>query len=278
MKFQLGAIAVSIALAVPAIAQEEITASTVVATVNGTDITAGHMIHLRSSLPAQYQTLPDEMLFQGILDQLIDQTLLGSEIEESLAIRLAVENERRALLAADAIDALFAGELTQTRIEAIYMDEYVYADPQQEYNASHILVPELEEAEAIKADLDGGADFAEMAKEKSTGPSGPNGGELGWFALGVMVPEFEDAIVTLEVGDISDPVQTQFGWHLIRMNDIRDLAPPSLAEVQDQIVGQIQQELIDQRVEELRMEAEVVLNEGFAPSLIREVELLDAAE
>lgn len=224
------------------VTQIEPTADTVVATVNGTDITLGHLILIRATLPPEYQGLGDDVLFDGILDQLIQQTAVAKagEAEDSLRLRLALENERRSILAAEALQAVADEAVTDEDVQAAYQEQYLDVPVDQEYNASHILVDTEDEAKALVADLAGGADFAELAREKSTGPSGPNGGQLGWFGKGAMVPPFEAAVVALEAGTVSDPVQTQFGWHVIRLNEVRDMARESLDAVRDELTAQLQ--------------------------------------
>ena len=126
-----------------------------------------------------------------------------------------LENEARALRSAVAIDAIIGQSFTDDEIAAAYDENYGNIPAEPEFNASHILVETEGEAKALVASLNNGVDFAELAKEKSTGPSGPNGGELGWFGLGMMVAPFESAGLSMEIGDISAPVQTQFGWHVL---------------------------------------------------------------
>ena len=224
MRNLLAAGAIALFSITPAMAQDtEVSADTVLAVVNGTEITLGHVILLRTQLPEQYMSAPDDILFQGILDQLIDQTLLGETIpDESLELRLTMENERRALRAAVAIDAVLGQDFTDEQIQAAYDAAYGNLPVEPEFNASHILVETEDEAKALIVALDGGADFAELAKEKSTGPSGTSGGELGWFGLGMMVAPFENAVLEMEVGQISAPVQTQFGWHLVEVTSRTD--------------------------------------------------------
>ncbi len=124
--------------------------------------------------------------------------------------------------------------------------------------------------------LNDSADFAELAKEKSTGPSGPNGGELGWFGLGMMVEPFEVAVLGLEVGEISAPVQTQFGWHVLILNDKRDIPPPALETVIGEITQTLQQAALDAKVNELRGGASVeTMVEGIDPATIKNLDLLD---
>ncbi len=261
----------------PVMAQESsVDASTVLAVVNGTEITLGHVILLRTQLPEQYLQAPDDVLFEGILNQLIDQTLLGDTVAtDSLEMRLALENEARAIRAASAIDGVIGTEPTEEELQAAYQETVAAIPEEEEFNASHILVETEDEAKAIISELEGGADFAELAKEKSTGPSGPNGGELGWFGRGSMVPDFENAAIALDVGAISAPVQTQFGWHVIKLNDKRIKPAPTLAEIRDQLVQQIQSQKLEARITELRDGASVeTMTEGFDPANIRNLDLL----
>ena len=137
----------------------------------------------------------------------------------------------------------------------------------------------LEGGEDLKGEIwemiEGGADFAEVAKEHSTGPSGPQGGDLGWFRRGQMVPEFEQAAFGLETGAVSEPVQTQFGWHVIRLADRRETPPPAMAEVQGDLAEQISSDAATAEIERLRESAEITMNEAAAtPELIRREDLL----
>ncbi len=193
---KLWAAACVLALAGPAFSQEP-GADTVVATVNGTDITLGHMIALREALPAQYLSLDDKTLFDGILEQLIQQTALAQQVPEPLSRRnaLSLDNQRLAFLSNEALNTIADAAVTDEALQALYDERYGAVDPGTEYHAAHILVATEDEAKAIRAELDGGADFATLAAEKSTGPSGPNGGDLGWFGLGMMVKPFEDAVL-----------------------------------------------------------------------------------
>ncbi len=266
------------ALSLPATAQETPTADTVVATVNGTDITFGHVIVAFSSLPAQYQQLDPNVLLPGIVDQLVRQTALAQsfEGEPSRAARLALDNEERSLIAGEAVEIVMAGAASEEDVQAAYDAQYSDGTAGEEYNASHILVETQEEAQALITELEGGADFATLAQEKSTGPSGPNGGELGWFGAGRMVPDFEAAVIALEVGAISSPVETQFGWHVIKLNDTRTIEAPSLEDVRADIELEIQQEAVTEHIEALVAEADVVLPDlsGFDPTAIANLELL----
>ncbi|WP_108483826.1 foldase protein PrsA [Oceaniglobus ichthyenteri] len=261
-------------IASPALAQD---ADTVVATVNGTDITLGHMIVLQQRLPEQYQQLPDQVLFEGILEQLIQQTALGQQITEmNKRATLILENERRALLAGEVIDEAANESITDEALQSAYSAAYADASPEVEYQASHILVETEDEAKALIEELNNGADFAELAKEKSTGPSGPNGGDLGWFGAGMMVPEFETAVQTLKVGEIAPPVQTQFGWHVVILTDTRQKEAPSLDNVRDELINTIRQESVAALIEQITEQADIVRPETDAidPALLRDDTLL----
>lgn len=275
----LASAALSLTMALPVAAQDEPALDTVVATVNGTDITLGHMIVARAGLPQQYQQLPDEVLFNGILDQLIQQTALADTYEGELPARvtLSLDNESRSLTAGEVIEQVMVEPLDEAAVTAAYEEQYANAEQGEEYNASHILVETEEEAKAIKEELDNGADFAQMARDKSTGPSGPGGGSLGWFGKGMMVPSFEEAVVALEKGAVSDPVQTQFGWHVILLNDTRKTEAPELEAVREELELQIRQTRVQTRIEEITAEAAVERSgaEGIDPSVLKNVDWLE---
>ncbi len=241
---RVSGLAMMLALPVAAQAQDEVTADTVVATVNGVEIKLGHMLMVRAGLPEQYQQMPDTVLWDGILDQLVQQEVLAQQPEavETNRVKLALENERRALVASERLAVLSEGVATDEAVEAKYAELFGSVEPRLEYNANHILVETEEEAAALVAELEGGADFEALAKEKSTGPSGPSGGALGWFGEGQMVAPFEQAVMELEVGAVSGPVQTQFGWHVIKLNETREQGAPALEEVREQIVAELERE------------------------------------
>ena len=183
----------------PALAKNYIDASTVVATVNGTEITLGHMILVHDGLSAQFQLLPDDQLFQSIVEQLIQQTLLSqiSENADSLRIQLTIDNDRRMLHASQAVELISSQAVGEDDIVAAYQEKFVKAQLAREFNASHILVETEESAINLVEKVKEGSDFDELAREYSTGPSGSNGGQLGWFQKGMMVPPFEEAVIAM---------------------------------------------------------------------------------
>ncbi|MFT5868700.1 MAG: peptidyl-prolyl cis-trans isomerase C [Paracoccaceae bacterium] len=275
MKRLLASAALAALLVGPVSAQD---AGTVLATVNGTEITLGHLIAMQAQLPDQYRQLADDVLFSGMLEQLVQQEVIASVARESLSMRaeIGLQNEQRAYLASTLIEQIAAEEISEADLQAEYDAVYGSIEPVQEFNASHILVETEEEATALIVELEAGGDFAELAAIHSTGPSGPNGGQLGWFTAGMMVPTFEAAVFELEVGEVSAPVETQFGWHIVTLVDVRDLAAPLLEDVQGELIESLQRTRVDQRVIELTDAADVVRPEiTIDVSAIRDVSLLD---
>ncbi len=277
-KTLLGAV-LAAGLAMPGFAGDDISADTVVAIVNGEPITLGEMIATAETLPDQYRNLPDDVLFEGILNQLIQQTALSQALEapEPRRIPLSLKNERRLLRAGAQIERIAKDAVTDEAIRQAYEERYAKAEPSKEYNASHILVETKEEAEEIIQELEKGADFAGLAREKSTGPSGPNGGQLGWFGPGMMVKPFEDAVIALEPGQISEPVETQFGWHVIRLNETRLKDAPKLEDVREELRQEIERAAVEKAIKEIADKADVEKpGEGkIPPAALRDSSLID---
>lgn len=268
----------ALALATPAFAADAPTAGTVVATVNGQDITLGQMIILRGALPQQYDSFPPDVLFSGILDQLVQQILVAEARSKDVPLRveLALKNQRLQLLSAEALQDILADSVTDEALQAAYDAKYAGSEGPKEFNASHILVDTQEEAIAIVQELNDGADFADTAKTKSTGPSGPSGGALGWFGPGQMVAPFDNAVAALEVGAVSDPVETQFGWHVILLNETRHSDAPTLDDVRGELVQELQAGIVDDHVAALTAKATIDRSgaDGLDPALLQNLLLL----
>ena len=278
LKHGLLASVAALALALPAVAQDAPGRDTVVASVNGSDITLGQMIIAFSQLPAQYQQLPPDVLFGGLVDQLISQQLLANSLTVVPdRVEIALANERRSLMAGEVVNNIATAAVTDEALQAAYDAQYGAAVPGTEYHAAHILVATEAEAQAVAARLATGEDFATLAQELSTDTgSGANGGELGWFGLGMMVPEFEAAVVAATPGVVTAPVQSQFGWHLVLVQESRPIAPPALDDMRDELSGMLQQAAIEARVAELTAAATIVRPEdgAFDPTLITDLGLL----
>ena len=270
--------AVFAALAMPATAQ---TAATVVARVGTTEITLGHAIMLRTQLPQQFAHVPDTTLFPAIIDQLIEQELLAQSRAGAVTRteQLMLDNETRNFLAnavlTEAAMAAVTDESIAVAYEA-YSAAYGAGEPVMEFHASHILVTTEEARDQVVAALDEGREFAEVAAEFSIDGSAQQGGDLGWFAAGMMIPDFQAAVEALEAGQVSAPVQTRFGWHVIKLFETRNQSVPELATVRDELVSQIQREATRAVIDGLRAAASVEnLAEGLDPALLSQRALLD---
>jgi peptidyl-prolyl cis-trans isomerase C len=277
MRFLAGAV-LAACLAGPVLAEEP-SADTVVATVNGTVITLGNLIVAHDALPEQYKTLPAEALFKGILDQLVQQTLLEQSVGEKLTKKdtLQLENDRRSYLANAALTPIVTTAVTDEKLQALYDARFKDEKPATEYHAAHILVDSEEQANALKAELVGGADFAAIAKanSKDTG-SGANGGDLGWFGLGAMVKPFEDAVVAAKIGEVEGPIKSDFGWHLIEVSETRVAAKPTLDDLRAELASQIEQTAVEDHLKALTDAAKIEKpGEGLDPKLILDAKLLD---
>jgi peptidyl-prolyl cis-trans isomerase C len=270
-------LALTVALAGPALSEGE-TADTVVATVNGVKITLGHMIALRETLPQEYLSLPDDVLFKGIYDQLIQQEVLAQSVT-NLGPRgtASIENDKRGYVSGVAIEGIVKEAVTDEALQKAYDERFKDAAPQTEYNAAHILVATEEEANALKTELAGGADFAELAKAKSTDTgSGANGGDLGWFGLGAMVKPFEDAVVAAKVGEVSGPVQSDFGFHLILVKETRVADKPTLDQMRDELATEVENAAIKGKIDELTAGATVTREgEALDPAILKNSALID---
>ncbi|AOZ68178.1 peptidylprolyl isomerase [Rhodobacter xanthinilyticus] len=256
---------------------EGLKADQVVATVNGKDITLGQMLVVHDSLPAEYLSLPDDVLFNGILEQLIQQTAL-SEIGEGMMTHrdeIALEVDRRAYLANSVLDFTAKGAATEEKVMEAYKIRYAEAEPSREYHAAHIIVDTKEEAEKIKAEIDGGADFAEEAKKNSKDGAAANGGDLGWFGLKAMVQPFADAIAGMKDGEIAGPVQTEYGWHVIKLYESRLADAPKIEDVRAEIEGDLRQEAVEKRVKDTISAAKVEkMTDGIDPAVLKDATVL----
>jgi len=261
-----------------AVAQDWVSRDTVVATVNGQDITLSHVIIAYATLPEQFQQYKVVPLLEDIIDQLIQKTAFSHTQTGSVPDRvvLSLENERRSLLAAKEIERVLGEAVNDADVRTAYEAEYRNGPEGEEYDAAHILVETEKEAQAIKAELDTGADFAMTAQEKSVGPSGPNGGDLGRFGQGRIAPDFETAVIALAPGEVSDPVQTQFGWHVILLKKTRPLAAPRFEAVQDEITQSFQRKAVDAHIKDLTAKADVERADlgAIDPEIIRDLDVV----
>lgn len=241
---------------------------TVVAIVNGNKVTRADVIASAQSLPAEYQSKIDA-IFPALIDRLVDLTLLADEgrkqnLQDDPEVKARITEVTDQVIQEALIRRHLKSMMTEDAIKARY-EKFVAEQPAQtEIRASHILVASEDEAKDIIKQLEGGADFAAIAKEKSTDPSAKqNGGDLGYFTAGEMVPEFSQAVFAMEKGESSKaPVKSQFGWHVIKVVDKRPKAPPSLEETHSHIEELLSGELLSAYLTSLRTAATV---EKFNP-------------
>jgi peptidyl-prolyl cis-trans isomerase C len=234
--------------------------NTIVATVNDTTLTVGHVLDIKRRLPDQYKNLGSDVLFTNIVDQLVQQQILASSFKKDPEwVSITMENERRNILSTIIIDSVIEKAVTDEILKSAYIEKYGKNKEGKEYKASHILVDTMEKAKGLVKLLEDGASFGELAKEYSIGPSGPGGGDLGWFKKGQMVAPFETAVLDLEIGTYSRPVQTQFGFHLIQLDDRRKILPPKFEDVRGNLEIELQNLAIDTYLRELTVNANVIM-------------------
>lgn len=268
------AVAATLAVAPAAFAQ---TPDPVVATVNGANILRSDIEAARAQLPEQYRNLPMEQVFQPILNQLIRTKLLAQKARDANMQDAEAHKRSVALIEERLLEQAYLQQAVEKRItDKALRERYESAvksfPTSEEVRARHILVKTEAEAVAIIKEISGGADFAKLAAEKSIGPSKTRGGDLDYFGRGQMVKSFEDAAFALAKGEVTDkPVQSQFGWHVIKVEDKRQSKPPSFEEARDQISQEMSQEAAGDVVKELTEAAKIERFDldGAAPRLKR---------
>jgi peptidyl-prolyl cis-trans isomerase C len=226
--------------------------------VNGVDVDSSVFdVYVESRLqkPASSATAEERSAMQNELTDiyLLTTQARAKELAKDPEVMAQIELQSRGTLAqAAAQDFLAKNQATEDEILAEYAHQKEIAPPLQ-FKARHILVESQSTAQDLIKQLDDGADFAELAKSNSTGPSGPNGGDLGWFSPNQMVPPFSEAVSKLENGKYTkEPVQTQFGWHVILREDSRESEPPTLESVHDVIKQRLEQGKLQDYLAELR--------------------------
>lgn len=264
----------------PAAASRDASAETVVATVNGEPITLGQMLVMKDGMHDQAAAgLPDSALWDLMLDQLIRQTAVAQQGAASMTARdrAALEMDRRGYLSGAQLERIAGAQPTDDELRAAYETAFPKgAAPKTEYDAAHILVATEDEAKAIAAEAaKPGADFGKLAEEKSTDNSAANKGDLGWFTPDQMVKPFADAVSALKKGEISAPVQSQFGWHVIKLLDTRTQTPPEFDAVKDQLILQVRRQKVEAAIQSAASAAKVDKVQGLDPALLSKTELLD---
>ncbi|MGF1444895.1 MAG: peptidylprolyl isomerase [Pikeienuella sp.] len=247
-----------------------LSAETVIATVDGLEITLGELIAVRQALPQQYQALPPEILKDGLIEQMINQAALAQRARangfaDRADVELTLRNLVNSTLADLYLRETMAAKITEESVAAEYERRFAEAEPEIEIKAAHILVDSRETAQTLRAEIEAGAAFADVAREHGTDGTASRGGDLGWFLASDMVPEFADAAFALEPGVLSEPVETAFGWHLIRVEERRERGAPPIEEVREDIVRGMAEQLQRDVVGEARAAAEIVSSAAEIP-------------
>ena len=258
----VGACAFVAFLSVPLAAAWTQDGDPVVARVNGIDIHQSDLALAEDEIGTNMPQMPEAQRGDYLITYLADMVILAQAAEQQkldarddVKHRLAFERNR-VLMDALLQDAGQAG-VTDDAMHKVYDDAVKQMPSEQEVHARHILVATEDEAKAIEAELKKGADFANLAKEKSKDPGAADGGDLGYFTKQQMVPEFSEAAFKLDKGQISDPVKTQFGWHIIKVEDKRTKPTPAFDEVKGQLESYVAHRAQADLVEKLRRSATV---------------------
>ncbi len=250
-------------------AAEAAPADPVVARIDKVELHRSDVMNAMRALPPQLRQQPADKLYPMVLNNMIAEVLLSqagrkAKLADDPLVKKRLAQVQDQLIAEAYVEQLVGKSATEQKLHANY-DKYVKdAPPREEVSARHILLPTEADAKAVIEELKKGADFAKLAKEKTTDPAGKSsGGELGYFTKEDMVPEFADAAFKLKKGEYTQtPVKTQFGWHVIKVEDRRTAPAPTFDQVKPRLVEQIRQEVIGAKVRELAAASKI---EAFNP-------------
>ena len=235
----------------------------IVANVNNEDISLETMIHAMNELPPEIQSQPFMSYYEDLLERVIDIKLFAQEgkkmkLDEEPSVRAAIDFVIEKVLMQAFLSKYVQENIKEENLKASYNNFIADETSREEIKASHILMDTESEAIDVINMLNDGDDFAELAKNKSTGPSGPSGGDLGWFKRGQMVPPFEKAAFSLNKNEITQlPVQTQFGWHVIKIFDKRIPEAPSYESMKSKLIQDLERKIVSKKIQNLRNDAEI---------------------
>ncbi len=258
----LRAAALALTLCAGAAAAE--TPDPVVATVDGMEILRSEVERAKQLLPAQYQQMPIERVFEPLLERIINIRLAAKagraeRLQDDEKVREQVARYEDRLIEKAYLDRRIAAAVTDEAVKSRYEEGAKDFKAEDEVRARHILLKTEKEAKAVIAELDGGADFAALAGRKSTGPSKAEGGDLGYFTRERMVKPFSDAAFALETGGYTPkPVKSQFGWHVIKLEERRKTERPAFEEQEESLRDAMAQEVITRIFTELRKDTAIV--------------------
>ena len=258
----LGALTIAAFLCVPIGALRAQDNDPVIARANGVDIRQSDIAFAEEEIGGNIPNMPSEQKRDYLINYLVDVIVLSQAADQQkLADRPEVKHrltfDHNRLLMEALLQDTGRAALSDQAEHEVYEEAIKQVKNEEEVHARHILVATEDEAKAILAQLKGGADFATLAKEKSKDPGGAEGGDLGYFTKEQMVPEFAEVAFRLDKGQISDPVKTQFGWHIIKVEDKRIKPTPTFEQVKPQIENYVAHRAQAQLVENLRKNATI---------------------
>ena len=233
----------------------------IVASVNKEKISLETMIHAMNELPSEIQSQPFMSYYEELLERVIDIKLIAQEgkkinLEEEPSVKAAIDFVTEKVLMQAFLSKYVQKNISEESVKASYNNYIADETSREEIKASHILMDTESEAIDVINMLNDGDDFAELAKNKSTGPSGPSGGDLGWFKRGQMVPPFENAAFSLGENEISQkPIRTQFGWHVIKVFEKRIPQAPSYENMKNNLIQDLERKIVSKKIQDLRNNA-----------------------
>jgi peptidyl-prolyl cis-trans isomerase C len=264
-------IALSLALlAVPVWAQAappakaDAASDPVVARINGAEVHRSEIVEIMQTLPPQARQQPPEKVYPMILDRVLGAMLVSqagrkAKVQDDPVVKKRITLAEDEVIADAYMQRVIEKGMTDQKLHAQYDKDVKNAPPKEEVKARHILLANEEDAKAVIAQLKSGTDFAKLASEKTTDPSGKaSGGDLGYFTHDEMVPEFADAAFKLKVGEFTDtPVKSQFGWHVIKVEDRRTAKPPTFEQMKVQLQREVSRDIIGEKMQELKTAAKI---------------------
>ena len=254
------------ALALPVVAEDKAPAGgdPVVARVNGEAIVRSEIVRELQAMGGQAAQIPTQMLYPQLLEKAIVTKMLSAKgyadkIQNDKEVKERLKDAEAQIVADVYVRKTITPKITDEKLKKRYDELSAKFKPEDEVRARHILVPTEDEANALLKEIKGGADFAKLATEKSkdTG-SAKQGGDLGYFPRSAMVKPFAEAAFGMKVGDLSEkPVKTDFGYHVIKLEDRRKSSPPPMEDVKEQLTNQVGQELVAQMVKDMQTKAKI---------------------
>ena len=266
-----GALALAVFLVAPATAPRAQSPDTVLARVNGVEIRQSDLTYAEEEIGGNMPQMPPEQKRDYLITYISDVILLSQAAQQQKLgdrddVKRRIDLERNKVLMESLLQNVGQAALTDQAMHKVYDEAVKQMGNEQEVHARHILVPTEDEAKAIEVELKKGADFAALAKEKSKDPGAADGGDLGYFTKDQMVPEFAEAAFKLDKGQISDPIHTQFGWHIIKVEDKRTKPTPTFDQVKVQLENYVAHRAQAELVDSLRKSAQIERLDKPAPA------------